>query len=312
MLAPTAQYLVRELAKRMGELTLSTPTGGSTTTLIDAVLKQVWPASVTSQLNPWVYGSQTADVANRGIERRGSAWDASSTTLTFYAPWPTAITTGTYEIHSRTSRERKLEALNAGVRELPFAWPSAVLDESLTTAAGTYRYTLPSSILLRQVVRVQLEGDPDATGNPPYLDAGPWDHTLVHTTDSTGNTVSYLQFGSLPPSGRKIRLLASTGYADLVNDTDVLALPEPVAGAATEWLYKQAEFLLWCWELNRQPAGQTERLRLQVEQSLQIARRHLLDLAPPPNNSAIRVPGRGTSSAGAGTDWGWMRGDWSA
>lgn len=292
MLAPTQADLIRELAQRMGEYVASTPTAaGTTTTLIDSALKQYWPLDV-AQHYAWVYGAATADTNNRTIERRVQSWDADSTTLTFLAAWPTAPTTGLYEVHTRTPRARKLRALNAAIGELHLYWYRPFVDESLTTASNTYTYSLPSNIIWAAVPRLEIQVN-TAVASHPYSDASVYNPQIRRSTTTGGVTTWTIQFGRLPPPGRKLRVYGMAAYGDLASDTAVLGLQESWASAAQEWIYEWAEFKLWSWDLAAQPASQTEKLRIQRQEALMIAKRDLLDKAPVPQNSQIIVPGHG-------------------
>lgn len=131
----------------MGEYFTSNPTGGTTTTLVDATLTQWMPAPLgqgTEKFLPWVYGTNTADVLNRAVERRAQTWDGTNT-LTFFtgAPWPAAISTGAYEVHLRWPASRKLEALNEACGQLGLSWYREFVDTSITTASQTWSYALP-------------------------------------------------------------------------------------------------------------------------------------------------------------------------
>lgn len=266
----TAQALVRELGYRLGDFWLAAPTGGTTTTLIDTTLRQVLPNDTGSSTAPyaaWVYGATDADVSNRGAERRVSTWTQSTGTLTFLAAWPVAITTGHYEIHQRYQRSRILEALNSGVRQLGRYWYRPMLDEvTLVTAVNTWQYTLPTTINWQGFDRFQIQVNTDNTlTGYPYVDGEQWNAAVIPFTDNNGNTTWRLQFGTLPPPNRIVRVFGHAISTDLVNDTDILSLFGPDAGVATEWLYRWATAMLYRWESSKQPANMTQWLEQQVQ-----------------------------------------------
>lgn len=299
MAETTAQALVREFAARQGEFYLATAANtGSPTLLVDANLLTMLPVDIPSQFNAWVYGGATADVANRGVERRAASFSATAAGLTLYAPgFPTACTTGAYEIHSRTARSRKLAALNAAIRLLHLAWFRPVRDQTLTTVTNTWEYALPNTVLWESVARIELQVSTDNTLiGYPYADARAWDSRLYRAVDANGVTTWYLQFGVQPPSGRLIRFLGQAAYTDLVADTDVLPLEGDWAGPAVEWIYDYAAHKLWTWEANKQPSGDAQKAIARAEQILQEARQELLENRPTPLPSHIVVPGMGDGS----------------
>lgn len=312
MSAPTAQTLVRELAQRMGEFALATAaaSGGSATKLVDQGLRVHLPHNVDINLNVWVYGAANADTANRGVERRAKSWNYDTATLTLHGPgMPAAMTTGDYELHWRFSRARKLAALNDALGELGMHWYRPILDESLTTADNTWRYTLPSTINWQgvQQVLIQISTDNSLVGYP-YQDATPWDPAIEASVAANGTTTWYLRFGAKPPSGRTLRILGAASYTDLVADTDVVPLRNDWAQRALAWLYKWAQHLLVSWEIGAQPAAQTERLLAWNQYILLEARDELMRNAPEAPNARLIVPGVGTGTrkGGMGNDPRWI------
>jgi hypothetical protein len=304
-MAYVAASLVRELSRRMGDLVLSVPTApGTTTTLIDSALDQYYPANpgnTTSFLNVWVYGVAAAldgltpaDQNNRGVERRAKSWSIDSHTLSFYTAWPSAPTAGTYEIHQRSQRSRKLEALNDAVRQLNLAWYRRAQDEvTLTTVQNQWRYSIPNAAALwSSIDTIEIQMNP-SFADYPYADASAWDPHIEQIVDAAGNPTLQIQFGLMPPPGRIVRLRGTAGYPDLANETDVLGLT-PVWSEALAWIYDWAEYRLYQWESNKQPSGQTERLRQSMQDRLQAAKMYLLENQPEKPNARLVVPGRGT------------------
>lgn len=306
----TAQSLVRELATRMGEFYLSTPTGGSVDTLVDANLDQYWPQTVgqySAAAGFWVYGGATAiATANRGVERRALSYTQSSHTLTFLASWPGVISGGNYEMHWRTPRSRKLEAINSAIRQLGFHWARSMLSEAaLTTVVNQWSYNLPTGIQWGNIERLQIQINTTGglTGYP-YADAGSWNWSIIPYTDDTGVTAFRLQFGTLPPPGRIIRIIADVGYNDLVTDTDVLPLDTSKAGIALEWIYSWAIYQLNRWESIRQPPNQTAWLEQQAAALLKEASDIRDRFASTPGSTRVVTPGSGTADwpSGAADD----------
>ncbi len=308
MSAPTAAGLITELAQRMGDYVLVTAANtGTTTTLVDARLDEQITEDVVSDLNSWVYGVATttqgytpADSANRGIERRGKSYTQSSHTIGLYAAMPAAMTTGNYELHSRHARSRKLAALNSAVSLLNLAWYRDVWDTSLTTAAGTWEYTLPTSILWTAVKQVEIQVlTTGSFATYPYADAMAWDYRIYPQTDSSGNKTLSLQFGVQPPPSRTLRIIGRAAYAAMANEGDILPVPDAWS-EALEFVYDWAAFRLWEFEENRQPTGQTERIRQAKQDRLQQALMQLQENRPQVPNVRVSVPGMGTGQYPSG------------
>ncbi len=310
----TASSLVTELGYRLNELVLSVPTSpGTTSTLVDSALVQYYPSTIPAgQFNVWVVGSTTADTLNRGVIRRATSWNSTTRTLALYSPMATAITTGTYLLHQRTDPTRKLEALNSGVRHLGYFWARPLVDTTLTTASNTWSYTLPNTTLWTGVSRFQIQISTSASlPTFPYADMTPWDGDVIETTDASGVTTWKIQFATLPPPGRTIRIYGEAEYPDLVNDTDILPVAAQQAGRVKEWLLKWARYTLHDWETERDPAGMTARDQQAAQRLRQEAYQDLLMEAPPHPPNRIIVPGRGTGvypgSAGS-SDPTWLAG----
>ncbi len=302
MSAPTAAGLITELAQRMGDYVLVTAAAtGSTTTLVDANLDQWITEDVTADLNSWVYGVATttqgytpADSANRGIERRGKSYTQSSHTIGLYAAMPAVMQAGNYELHSRHARSRKLAALNSAVRLLNLAWYRDVWDTSLTTAANQWSYTLPTSILWTAVKQVEIQMLTSGSFSTyPYADAMQWDYRIYPQVDVSGVKTWSLQFGVMPPPGRTLRVIGRAAYADMVNEGDILPIPD-AWNEAQEFVHDWAAFRLWEFEEGRQPSGQTERIRQAKQDRLQQALMQLKENRPQLPNVRVAVPGMGT------------------
>lgn len=279
----------------MGEFVLATVSGaGSRTALVSEGLLQYFPNDV-SQLNAWVYGRSTADVGNRGVERRASAWVASSVTLTLHAPgFPVAVTMGDYEIHTRHPRARKLRAINEAVAQLGLLWWREFYDDSLVGAANTWRYTLPATQNWAKVTRIEIERNP-AQPTYPYGDASALNPRVERRVAADGTETWEIQFGSLPPPGRRIRVYGEGWFPELSADTDTLGIGGKWAGAAEAWVYDYAQYLLTEWERSRNP-GQAadQKLRLMALDRLVRAKERLLErISQEHPRGKIVVPGVG-------------------
>lgn len=302
----TALALIREVAKRAGDLILSTPTSaGTATTLVDTALNQYMPVDNT-QFYPWVYGPTGVDASNVGLSRRGRAWTQSTSTLTLFSPgFPAALSAGTYEIHLKYERDRILEAINEAMGILDQGWYRTYVDTSITTAASTWKYTLPASQNWSQVVGVEIQMNTD-TSFPtfPYASADPWNWRVYDSTDPTTGVITWvIQFGTLPPPGRTLRVWGVSGYGDLTADTDVFAVGGSIERSTLAWVYRWALHNLSDWETMKLPAGQVDEYRRKSQMLMSEAMRLRQDLGQPASNGKVAVPGRGDgtfpSSGGA-------------
>lgn len=308
----TAQAAVRELMQRFDALTLSTPTGGTTTTLIDASLNQYFPNDLVSSPGffPFVYGSPDVVAGNVGATRRARSWTASTSTLTFGYAWPTAVTAaGTYEVLThQLPRARFMQAVNEGVNKLGLMWYRDVIDESLTTLANTWAYTIPASLnLIKDTIRVYMQIAPDLSTFPfaRAEDMGlGWE--VREQISSIGTRVLTLQFNRLQPIGRTIRLTGQGFYSAFTADSDILATAGPWEGAALTWVYQYAEHLVNGWLAEKVPAGETEKYRVKALTILMEERQIVQDLIRSHAGGRILVPGTDGSYGGPGDSWRWL------
>lgn len=304
----TCTQLIRELGKRLGEYIQSTPTASGSsagTTLVDSNLLQYWPQTIGTgqeQFMPWVYGSTTVDAANVGITRRATMWNSASavTALTFPVAWPAPITsTGSsgapvYDIFLRNSRDRLLEAVNSAVGQLGLWWFREFIDTSITTAAQTWSYTLPSGQYIARLWQVEYQVDTSSNNiGFPYADAQNLDWQVVESTDTTGAFTQTLQFGILPPYPRTLRLRGEAYFPDLVNDSDVLALSGEWQRPCTGWIYKYAAFLINSWLAMQLPQGDTQRYAALEQSLLQEAETLKAEMKRGHKPGRIVVPGLG-------------------
>lgn len=290
----------------MGELVLSTPTTlGSTTTIIDTALNQQFPVDIQSA-NWWAYGASDVAALNVGVERRVKSWAQTLSTLTFYpggAAWPTATTTaGIYEIRTRNSHARVVQAITAAVNLLSQSWYRLIQDTSITTTTQTALYTLPASANWSNVVNVevQINTSPDYTGYP-YVDAMNFglNWRSQQTVDLTGATVWQIQFGMQPPPNRILRIWGEGFYPAPVLETDIVPLGGEWYGPAIEFIYQWAQFELFDWTANRVPAGETSRYTSRAKDLRQWAQSLALQMEQPHDGNRVNVPGRGDGQISA-------------
>ncbi|HSS25388.1 MAG TPA: hypothetical protein VLL82_13540 [Mycobacterium sp.] len=295
----TALSLVRELSERLGDLVVSTPTAGGTTTLFDASLLQYFPQPL-GQFNGWVYCTQASpDAQNRGFERRGQQWQPTATVLQLYPPgFPQPITSGEYEISMRFPRRRKMAALNSAIAQLGLTWYRQIVDETIITQPSTWIYYPDPLQNWSNIYRLEIQINTSETQvGYPYADAEYLNWRSRRWVDSFGKETWAIEFGILPPVNRKLRVFGEGFYPVLDNDSDLLAIAGKWEGGALEWIYDWAEFRLNDSLSNRQPTGEAERVRQQAMDRLERQKNDILASAPSHLPARIVTPGHGDAMA---------------
>lgn len=248
-----------------------------------------------TQANLWVYGTPTADLANRGVERRAQGFTNAVNTapLVFYSAWPTAITQGLYEIHLRFQRSMVLEWINDAVGQLGIYWYRLVRDDSLITEENTRVYNLPASQKLMKVTNVEIltyTGD-EITGFP-YMSATPWNWSAEPYTDQFGNHFFQLQFAGQPPPDRIIRVWGEGYYPELECDGDVLALGGPYEVPALNFIFDWVNYRSQEYAALGAHTTELDRYLQRMAQSLQRTKEWLASMLQPTHQpSQVVVPG---------------------
>lgn len=298
-MAQTAQTLIRELGERLGDLVVSTPSAGGSSTLTDAHLIQYFPQPI-NQFNGWVYCTEASpDAQNRGLERRGQQWTPQASVLQLYAPgFPQPITSGEYEISMRFARRRKMAALNSAIAQLGLVWYRQIVDETVTTAPSTWIYYPDPLENWANIYRleIQINTSPTQVGYP-FADAEYLNWRPRRWVDALGKETWAIEFGILPPVDRQLRVYGEGFYPTLLHDNDVLAIAGKWEGGALEWIYDWAEFRLNDSLSNRQPTGEAERIRQQALDRLERQKNDILTSAPSHMPARIVTPGHGDAMA---------------
>lgn len=241
----------------------------------------------------YCYAESVGAAANVGLERRALSWDGTDLVV-LYSGFPVSpSTSGTYEFHGRWPRARKLEYINQAVGELGLYWWRPVIDESLTTITNQWRYTLPTGLEKVTQVLLQVATDASLVGYP-YADAKDWNWSVKKNVTALGVETWYLQFGTLPPPSRTIRLIAEGGYyTELATDADLIAIEGAWARPALGWIMEYASFNLWLESSARQPTTQSERQRIWWSDRLELKKKRILEQAPAHANPRLNLPGWG-------------------
>ena len=228
----TALSLIRELGERLGDLVVSHPANGGTTTLYDSGLLQFFPQPL-QQFNGWVYCTDASpDAQNAGLERRGQQWQPLASVLQLYPPgFPQPITSGEYEISMRFSRHRKMAALNSAIAQLGLTWYRQIVDETLTTQPSTWIYYPDPLQNWANIYRIEIQINTSETQiGYPFADAEYLNWRPRRWVDQFGQETWAIEFGILPPVDRQLRIFGEGFYPTLVNDADILAIAWQVGG----------------------------------------------------------------------------------
>lgn len=294
-MSKTAIVLVRELAKRFNEYIPALAFSGTTSTLVANRCNVYFPADITP-LNAWFYGplALVTDTVNRGLEPRASTWTASTSTFTFPSGfvWATAPTNSElYDCHLKYEHTRLLAAINDGIGELGLMCARPVIDTSLTTAANTFTYTLPSSVNWSKVDKVQIQSNTDATlTGYPYTDADAYGYEIQRSRSSAGVDVWIIQFRSQPQASRTLKVFGEAYYPALSADTDVLAIGGEIEGRVYRWVMDWAAYVMNDWTAEGVPQSEVAAFRQKAYDKLQYAMQELKDYAHPAQNQRIVTP----------------------
>lgn len=291
-MATTCQELLYKLGKRRHDLvTITAESSGDTTHLVASEFLQFAPGDIQN-FNRWLRGSTSADIANRGVERLATDWDATATRLSLSYPMPGNMTEGVYELRSRTRYELYLEALNAAVTQLALYWWRPIRSELITSVSNQWRYPLSDDIpwFAFGALHVQMVVNANLVGYP-YMDASRWNPRFEREVDDSGDEHWFIQFGVMPPPGRILRIYAQTAYDELANDDDMLLIDGEWGRLAVEWLMSYTSACLDDWAVDEQIKGDIQRVAATADRRLAKQQDLLLRTAPGRPNLLITVPG---------------------
>lgn len=311
-MAITALTLIQELGARLGEFaTFSATADGTATTIISTELTKYFPQD-NGNLNTWIYASVPTHgpiPPNAGQEVRAASWAVVPYRITLHTPGFTDATESAdqYELHRRTPRSRKLAALNSSIRQLGLGWPREVIDESLTTVANQWTYVLPSNQNWLRVWKVEIQVN-TAQASYPYSDARSWGAVARKSVDTSGVESWVLQFTTLPPPGRKLRVFGDAWFGEPAADSDIVPLGGVWQGIALEWIYDWAKFRIQDEQADKYPAGDSDKQRVRAQDKLMETRDFLLRNRRTLGSARVNVPGDGTGTLDISPQdrWKWL------
>jgi len=265
----------QEIAKRAAQFVMSTATGGSTTTVVDA-------NNLNYVDNYWNEASvQFTSGTNNGLVRKVSASTSSSTQLTLYSAATAAVVSGdSYELYRRFSPQDIMNASNSALlKSYPYFYYHGRF--TFTATQDTLTYALPTgpdfvggdSILRVEYQKFTLAANTDW----PYQVLSPQMYDTIETYDTTAQaTLKKLQLNFNPQTNRLLRVVYAAPLQAVATGTDYVQLDRP----EQEWFYAQAITELWRIESSRSAdigrkdadgevqkwAGEADKLRKQLQQ----------------------------------------------
>lgn len=226
------------LARHAGPTVEGYASGGSTTTIINAGFGLVPEGKVDDAFNLGTAFVVT-DAGGAGAAPQGELqsildYDASTGTVTTAGAFTAAVAASDYVALTTVRRDLLYSAVNNALRD---AGRLPAEDVSLTTAASTREYTIPSAAKgdLRQV---WIAGKTSR----------PYDFEECHYWRQVRNKSTYdLEFQYQPPSGYPIRLVycaphtTVSGYSNSIQDIIPL-----------DWLTWRSAYHLYRWRLHQE------------------------------------------------------------
>lgn len=252
----TRADLRQELARHMQDSWIGIATGGSTLTVVDTKLTQgnnFWR-------NAWVL--LTSGTNNNGQIRQASGSTLSSNTVTFAPAVTDAVAAAaTYELFKRFNPDIYHQALNEAVREVSDVALADVVDVSLTLAANTWEYTLPTGF--RYIRRISyLEGTTDDTRT--FIPGDLWYIRLASTRKIVFD-------GSLNFPAKTLMIEGQGAPAEMASDTATCPVHPNFVLAYARWYlhsilagsddeeaaYHERQMLIWERKYEERKATQT-------------------------------------------------------
>lgn len=237
----------QEVSKRCDEFIAGTATGGTTTTLIDT-------NKLTHADDYWAEATVLlTSGTNNGLERRISAFAASTSTCTLYSAATAAIANNdTYELRRRFSVSEYIDlAIN---RAINIAAPDfrEHVRVDVTVTSEDYDYPVPISsnpdIMNMGLIAVEY-GDTSLNATKPLarLPASLYEITEDYVAGATNANVKTIVLKFNPFTGHTLRLIFDGPLANVSSSTDRIKLDLP----ELEFLYSQAVAEVWRIHVNR-------------------------------------------------------------
>jgi hypothetical protein len=259
-MAYTLSNLLQDVYAELGQLTVTTATGGTTTTAVDS--KQTGAHSDDDWKNGALFVIAADNTAPEGEFQRISGYTDSSGTFMVDTAFSVGVANGdTFGFVSDYYPLRTLiELANAGLRALG---DIALVDTTtLDTAADTTEYAAALAWKRRRPLMIDYQGRTSASGDNQWVRVYDWEFI-----PALPNTTGLIIFNEELPEGRDIRIWyvdshpRVSAYSDVFSET---IAPELAAAAAVERALR--------WQNSRQGGGDPFLMQRWNEAKIELAR----------------------------------------
>lgn len=252
---PTLFDLTHRVASELGITFGGTATGGSTTTLIDTALLDLYPSGYFLEGTVWVlHDAGGAGAAPQGEWGLVSQWNDQTTTVTFSNTLTAAIASGDYYKIAPASYTLHMlrDAINRTLDEIGMV---EVFDgSSLTGADSQTEYTLPATDIL--VKRVLIQSDQNDANDNRWRELNGW--RVEKTASGSADT---LILASQPPTGYKIGIVYSKNHPQVYSASDTIDERVHIPQLVTRAAIKCVERKLFDGDTDPQIKNQLDLLR---------------------------------------------------
>jgi len=169
---------------------------------------------------------------NSGVSANPTDWTYSSHTLTF-SPASTLSTDDLIEIHEKFYVSQYNESIDAAIEGVTGICLQKSVDTSITMAADTYEYDVPSGMIYVYRIDQEEEADSDVFNDQFPIDARDWD-----ILQGSPAKIRFIKNLFEPPDGYDLRVWGLTRSTKLISDTDICSInPNYIAYEAASLLH---------------------------------------------------------------------------
>jgi len=221
--------LRQHLSAQVGDLIMGTPDSGTTTTLVDAMLRKGDDYYNKKGYECYIYAG-----TNIGEAREVADWQLLSNTLTLEPAFSSAIdATSLYELHMIFTEDEYRRAINMAIESIAGKYLIDLKDETtIMLVADTYEYALPLTMLYLYRVITEKEKDGGVFDDEGEID--PRDYSIIK---SYPPKLKLHEDRYSISAGKDLRLEGQGTQAKVTADIDVIYLPP-------EWVIQKAITML--------------------------------------------------------------------
>ena len=219
LFSTTLSVLRQHLSAQVGDLIMGTAASGTSTTLVDTLLRKGDDYYNEHHYRCYIYVG-----TNIGEEREISDWSLTSpaNTLILAPAYTAAIdNTSKYELHRIFTADEYLKAINMAIEFLAGKYLIDLIDDTtITLVADTYEYALPTSFLYLHKVTTEKEAAGNKFDASDEIDPRDWSIIRAYPP-----TLKLHEDRYSITAGRDLRLEGQGTQAKVSADTDVIYLP---------------------------------------------------------------------------------------